>query len=206
MVLISPCILFISLFPISNTCSGVRLTDILKLKEADPESAKILQQIKENILNLYNGTRDILWSLNNQSDDVYETIEHLKDIGTELFQYTSMDFEYEHNVNPQSSKLKLDITRNLIMVFKEIYNNILKHSNAAKVSVKISISDSGNITLFIRDNGKSFKTTDSYPGNGLKNIRNRVIRMNGVINISSVPGEGTEIKIDLPNNSIKTKE
>jgi signal transduction histidine kinase len=178
------------------------LADILKSKIGGPEAetVKIVSQIKENTNALYSGSRDIIWSLNPQNDGIREITEHIRDIGTALFNDTPVEFDFTHNIaSYQDRKLKLDYSRNLIMVFKEIYNNILKHSNSRKVEVDINFTPGQELLIKVADNGKGFNGDANGKGNGLKNIRNRVSRLNGECEIKSQPGEGTVIIIHLKN-------
>lgn len=178
------------------------LTDVLKSKinNTEPEITKLVQQIKENTSSLYNGSRDIIWSLNSQNDGLFEIVEHIKDIGNELFQETSIDFNLVHNIAASPAlKLKLDYSRNMIMIFKEAYNNILKHAKAAVVNVDIELNSEKELRIIIRDNGVGFNTELVKGGNGIKNMKNRVSRMNGSITLQSSPNGNTELIILLNN-------
>lgn len=176
------------------------LTDILKSKVSgtETEAMNIVNQIKENTTALYNGSRDIIWSLNSKNDNFYEITEHVKTLGQEIFSETSTQFRFDHNIKSEDNiKLKLDYSRNLIMIFKEVYNNILKHSQAAMVSAKIELVDNSEALIMISDNGKGFNVNNEYKGNGLKNIQNRIRRINGTFSINSSANNGTEIMISL---------
>ncbi len=178
------------------------LADILKTKIGGPEgdTIKIVTQIKENTNALYSGSRDIIWSLNPQNDGIYEIAEHIKEIGMALFDDTKVDFNFSHNLTKQrNEKLKLDYSRNLIMAFKEIYNNILKHADAKNVNTDLYFSDTNDLSIKVNDNGKGFNMETVLKGNGLKNIRNRVSRMKGECEIKSQQGKGTLIIIILKN-------
>jgi signal transduction histidine kinase len=162
------------------------------------EVTHLVQQIKENTASLYNGSKDIIWSLSSRNDGLYEVTEHIKDIGMDLFNETAIDFNYNHNVNSYNSKkLKLDYSRNLTMIFKEAYSNILKYSKATKVDVKVMLADNNELQIKIEDNGTGFDKAAVETGNGLRNMENRVKRMNGEINIASRSGLGTQIFIHL---------
>lgn len=178
------------------------LTDILKSKinGKEQEVTSLVSQIKENTTALYNGSKDIIWSLNSQNDGLFEITEHIKDIGNELFQETAVDFKYRHNISPgHPLKLKLDYSRNLTMIFKEAYSNILKHSRASAVTITIHLDNQHRLDISIRDNGRGFNPETAQKGNGLKNMRNRVSRMNGTMTTSSRENNGTETHILLNN-------
>ena len=110
---------------------------------------------------------------------------------------TSIDFEFTHNVANNGLKLKLDYSRNLIMVFKEIYNNILKHAKATTVTVDMNLTPENTLIIHIADNGIGFDAAVVQRGNGIKNIKNRVSRMNGEVTVTSVKNEGTKKVIVL---------
>lgn len=178
------------------------LTDILKSKinGKEPEVSSLVTQIKQNTTALYNGSKDIIWSLNSQNDGLYVIVEHLKDIGRELFLETPVDFQFTHNISSQNKlKLKLDYSRNLTMIFKEAYSNILKHAKADTVSISIYLNSMDQLEITIRDNGSGFKEESILNGNGLKNMKTRAGRMNGTMTTGSAVDEGTEINFLLKN-------
>jgi ligand-binding sensor domain-containing protein/signal transduction histidine kinase len=178
------------------------LTDILKSKinGREPEISHLVTQIKENTNALYSGSKDIIWSLNSKNDGLYEITGRIRDIGQELFQETNIDFQYTHNITPETTlKLKIDHSRHLTMIFKEVYSNILKHSKADRVSISIHLHGQHDLELRIRDNGTGFDTTASQNGNGLNNMKNRAGRMNGSMSAISVPNHGTELHFFLKN-------
>ena len=110
------------------------------------------------------------------------------------------DFECTHNIKAGNPlKLKLDYSRNLIMVFKEAYSNILKHSNATKVEISLEMSNNRDLEIKIKDNGQGFDSQVIQKGNGIKNMKNRAGRMNGQISVNSTTQKGTSITIFLSN-------
>jgi len=178
------------------------LTDILKSKiePNENEVTKLVGQIKENTAALYNGSKDIIWSLNSQNDGIYQIAEHIKEIGEELFHDTEIDFECTHNIKSGNTlKLKLDYSRNLIMIFKEAYSNILKHSKSTKVEISLEIENNRDLEIKIKDNGQGFDSQILQKGNGIKNMKNRAGRMNGEISVNSEIKKGTSITILLKN-------
>ncbi|MDP3557387.1 MAG: two-component regulator propeller domain-containing protein [Bacteroidota bacterium] len=178
------------------------LTDILntKLEAKESDVTKLVGQIKENTAALYNGSRDIIWSLNSENDGIYQIAEHIKEIGDELYLDSKIDFECTHTIKANNPlKLKLDYSRNLIMIFKEAYSNILKHSKATEVRVSIELKNNKDLEIKIKDNGLGFDSNILQKGNGIKNMKNRSARMNGEIFVNSTLQKGTEISISLKN-------
>ena len=78
----------------------------------------------------------------------------------------------------------------------ELVNNALKYSDASKIMVQI-IQEAGSIGFNVQDNGCGFDPLSETQGTGLKNVRSRVASYNGIIDISSKQGEGTEVNVEL---------
>jgi signal transduction histidine kinase len=93
--------------------------------------------------------------------------------------------------------LESDVQTNVYRIIQEQLNNILKHAGASKVFINILLTKE-NIKLSIRDNGKGFDTTAAKEGIGLQNMRQRVELFSGIFTISSSPGNGCELKVEIP--------
>lgn len=88
----------------------------------------------------------------------------------------------------------------LFRIMQEILNNIIKHSGAGEITIKLDYSE-GGIRLQVIDNGEGFEI-DQLPeeqkGMGLKNIQKRAEIVGGTVFIQSQRGEGTCIDIFIP--------
>ena len=57
--------------------------------------------------------------------------------------------------------------------------------------------------LEIRDNGRGFDTTASFPGHlGLHSMHERVTKLGGTFQIESIEGKGTVICIHIPAHGV----
>lgn len=82
-------------------------------------------------------------------------------------------------------------------IIQEALNNIFKHSEASEAEVMLLKSQYG-YKIRVSDNGKGFKYDDALKGsgNGLYNIRERALALNGTFSIKS--DQGTIINIIIP--------
>jgi len=88
----------------------------------------------------------------------------------------------------------------LFRILQEVFNNIIKHSKAKEISIKLAYSELG-VRLQVIDNGAGFDVTnlpDDQKGMGLLNIQKRAEIVGGRFFIQSQPGEGTCIDIFIP--------
>ena len=180
------------------------LTSVLKNKVVpDPEVLRLLNQIEENTTLLYGGTRDILWSLKPSNDNLYEILVRIQDFGNELFEDTDIKFSVSGIEEKwRTYKLPMDMSRNLIMIFKEALNNALKYAKANNVTLDVSMKRKDVLQLTLRDDGLGFDLKGVKRGNGVNNMHIRAGRLNGKIYIDSFFGKGTIISLTfrLPRN------
>lgn len=81
-------------------------------------------------------------------------------------------------------------------IVQEQLNNILKHAEASSVAITLGVSEK-KVRFRIVDNGKGFDTKKKKNGIGFTNIINRVSLFNGQVKISSKPGEGCSLEVEL---------
>jgi ligand-binding sensor domain-containing protein/signal transduction histidine kinase len=173
------------------------LTNVLKNKiSLTPEAERILGQIEDNTGQLYSGTRDILWSLKPSNDNLYEILHRIRDFAGELFQDTEVNFTFTGTDEKwRKFRLPMDMSRNLIMIFKEALNNCLKYSKAHNVALDITLKNKNVLQLTLKDDGQGFDLQTIKKGNGLNNMNVRAGRLDGRLYVDSRPGKGTIITL-----------
>jgi PAS domain S-box-containing protein len=93
------------------------------------------------------------------------------------------------------------IEEELYHIAQEALNNILKHAGAQCVWVHLCFS-AAEVSLTIRDNGIGFTPTAAGNGGlGLASLKERAEKIGAVLDISSEPGAGTEIRVAVSVNS-----
>jgi PAS domain S-box-containing protein len=80
-------------------------------------------------------------------------------------------------------------------VASEALANAAKHSQASRVDVSLEQRD-GRLLLAVRDDGVG--GADAARGSGLVGLTDRVEALGGWIRVSSQPGKGTQLAVDLP--------
>ncbi|AYL96459.1 hypothetical protein HYN43_014640 [Mucilaginibacter celer] len=181
------------------------LSEILnaKIDQEKSDQRGIVDQIKQNAASLYNGTKDILWALDPKSDNLYETLNHIREIGVEVFHDVPVDFEFAVvDEDLQLIKLPMEYSRNITMIFKELLNNILKHADASVVTFELDERHKNEITLKVTDDGKGFDSRAAHRGRGINNINARAKRINARLIINSAGGRGTTTTLTFGINQL----
>ena len=100
-------------------------------------------------------------------------------------------FDDDERFNPEAELA-------LFRVTQESLNNVVKHARATHIEV--SLSKSGDV-LFLKvvDDGAGFHREAGRPqGFGLSGMRERMLQVNGRLDIHSSPGAGTTVTASLP--------
>jgi len=92
--------------------------------------------------------------------------------------------------------------RPLVLAAREAIGNAARHSGAGTVDVYAEATPTG-VEIFVRDRGTGFDPTRvAEDRQGLRSsIIGRMERHGGSASVRSIPGEGTEVRLSLPNRT-----
>jgi len=176
------------------------LSEILesKIQSGQTDAEEIVSQIKASATEMYAGTKDILWSLNPENDRLVEIINFIEKFAQSFFEYTKIKFSMGAVKGPEADvRLPIGYGRNITMVFKELLNNVVKHANASRVEMTVTFSTDRMVSIVLTDDGIGFDNDAVKSGSGLKNIRNRVKKVDGSIHFSKPPTGGTRVRVNF---------
>lgn len=154
-----------------------------------------LAQIRSTADQTVDTLRDLVWIINPTHEYLTDLVARLKQIAEIMLTNVTCEF-----VEPEQSKdlkLSLELRRNVPPLFKEILNNIRKHSRSSRVVIQLYCRE-GNLVLEVKDDGVGFDVAKKRSGDGLKNFQNRAAEMRAKLTVTSQPGDGTIIKLTAP--------
>ncbi len=186
---------------------GSKLTKISFLSEHAKVAAESTGPLTEKIEAIAQTSRDLLrtmdqivWVVNPRNDTLENLTAYLSHYAVEYFQNTSTECELRLPREIPRVALSSEARHNLFLTFEEALNNALKHSAATQVKVEMALNGP-QFEIKVADNGKGFEvpemsaattqTRSGRGGNGLKNMRQRLI--GGECLISSKPGAGATV-------------
>jgi PAS domain S-box-containing protein len=108
---------------------------------------------------------------------------------------------YKNGINEKDLDEKLQLT--IFRIVQEQLNNILKHSKGTHATINLT-SQEDKLILLIVDNGEGCDILKEKKGVGIINIRARAELYDGSVTIVSKPGEGYELKVELPLNGLSS--
>lgn len=155
----------------------------------------MLESISKNSKELYDGTKDFIWSIDFKSDYLFELYVYLREFGEQYFSEIEVSFVSSTNLDHDSLfHFPATTGRHIILICKEIMTNAAKHAKCTEVSFNIEVHENQAI-IRIKDNGIGFDV-NFVKKRGLQNIQKRIQDINAFIEINS-SNNGTDILISL---------
>jgi len=183
---------------------GANLTKIAILSEVaqqrlDQESGEnangkenLLGSVAEISRESVSSMGDIVWAINPKKDSLIGLTRRMRQYAEEIFERRDIHLEFNAPVVEPDIKLGANLRRDIYLIFKEAVNNIVRHSQAAHVTIDFGLVDK-ELVLKIRDDGIGFEPNVESDGNGLSNIKKRAAERGGELDIDSASGAGTGI-------------
>jgi ligand-binding sensor domain-containing protein/two-component sensor histidine kinase len=193
---------------IGTSLSGIAIFSQLakrKLKQGDLKSTEMLDKIETSSRELIDSMSDIVWSINPQNDSLEDAVLKMEDYAIKLFEAKGIDLQISVSKEIDKINLPPDLRRNLLLIFKEMITNVVKHSGATKayVEIKVEKTDRRSKTLIMKveDDGIGFDVNKVYAGSGLKNLKARSDLINGEIKVFLNENQGTSYLFKLLLNN-----
>lgn len=148
---------------------------------------------KQTILEL----RDTIWAMNKGEisfEDLKSRITSFISNATKSADNISFEFHTDDLLNKQHSFSSLEGI-NIYRVVQEAVNNAIKHAQADKIKVSIHPSDKKEYSfkISVSDNGTGIQHLENNLGNGLQNMKNRILEIGGIMEVCSEKSQGTTI-------------
>lgn len=99
---------------------------------------------------------------------------------------------------PDADRSLDDDSRDAVFfVVLEAVQNAVKHGGAERISIAME-RRRGVLIVEIIDRGKGFDPARTRPGEGMRNMRRRLVEIDGDLAVASEPGGGTTVTVSVP--------
>ena len=160
---------------------GASESDVKKIRSIEGHSDSLVQSMRE-----------IIWAMDSKSDNCESFVSYIRRFIRDYLSENNLEVEFDINITDPQLELDGKTRRNLLLVIKEATNNLVKHSDASLLKVKIVIDESIRICYSDNGNGKLIRGN----GYGLQNMNRMIQELSGSFQIQSE--EGTRILIEVP--------
>lgn len=186
-------------------------TSISALLEAISSLERENENLREELLNFartqvrttIDEAREAVWNLRHGD----EPRQNLSNSVTLLAEQTSKEFgiSIECQSEGQRFLIPTSIAHEILMVIREGVYNAALHGKPSRVSIELCFGKD-DLKGKVSDNGAGFELgtmpADGKPHYGIAGMRERIERLNGKIEWTSAPGQGTSVRFRLRRSSL----
>lgn len=169
---------------ILNELAQRNMQDNEKVSGYISKSGEVIQRINESLA-------DIVWNINPEYDSMEKMLARMKWYAAEMMDGKNINATISFPENGHDLVMPMEQRRDFYLVFKELVNNLTKHSNATEATITIKIANR-EITMQVKDNGTGIDKQSVKNGNGLESMKQRTARWNAVLDCKTQPGQGTD--------------
>ena len=188
---------------------GAGLTQITLLTELarrEPEQTDAnLERISDSARQLTKAMDEIVWAVDPQHDTFAGLLDYISAYAEDFLRVAGIRFRMDVPIPLPELGVDAELRYNLFLALKEALNNIVKHSHATEVWLRLRVAEK-SFTLSVEDNGQGFVVGHETAaddgrissGSGLVNLKKRLAAVGGDCEISTEPGRGTRIAMTAP--------
>ena len=182
---------------------GARLTQMALLTDlaaADPVTPTGVQsQIKDVSALARTAVQSLdetVWMLNPRKDTLAHVIEYVAHYAELFFQSTPIHCRQQICRQPPEWVMPGNLRRDILMLAKEAFTNVLKHSRAHEVRLRIVVRRQ-LMRITIQDDGRGFDVSTPTARHGLENMRRRGEGAGIEVSVCSQIGKGTRVALTI---------
>ncbi|WP_136081096.1 ATP-binding protein [Pontiella desulfatans] len=184
---------------------GARLTEVNMLASlvgspynTPEERRKYADQMKSIALHMVTSLDEIVWAVNPRNDKVSSLAGYFGAYAQRVLELASIKCGLDIDEKLPSLSLDPVFRREVFLAFKEALANIIQHSRASKVWLRIGIQGT-DLVVVVSDDGSGFMPGERKDGaDGLANMTERLAALHGECAIESDPEKGTTVRLQAP--------
>ena len=140
---------------------------------------------------------EIVWSLNNNNDQVESLVAYIRRFAANFLGEAGIGLEVIADKIPENTPLPGYVRRSLYLAVKEALHNVVKHAHATQVWLSLQETAQA-VCLSVRDDGRGFDPEAQGRGTlGQRSMRERAAGIGADLQVSSAPGQGTQVTLTL---------
>lgn len=178
-----------SLFAVGMSLQGTALIT------ADGDAGGRLERAVEELDRVILDLRNYIFGLRPGILADRQLDEALKDLGEQMSSRSgqAIDVRVDSALAARLSGRSAEI----VQLTREALSNVARHAKAAHASVRLERH--GRLAVWsVTDDGIGFNSDGDGGGHGLRNMHDRAARLGGTLDISSVEGKGTVVRVSFP--------
>jgi signal transduction histidine kinase len=164
----------------------------------ESDRSAYLAQMSDKAREMVVALDEIVWAMNPAHDSLASLVSYFCLYADRFLGLANIKWRLENQPDSSDHTVNSRLRHQLFLAFKEALTNVVRHSGATEVRLKIEV-EQGELRLAIIDNGRGLPTGGhSEEMDGLTNMRARIEKLGGRFEIASKAGRGTTLKFFMP--------
>lgn len=163
---------------------------------AKEDCTKDLENISGVGKALIDNMRDMIWVLNPDNTSLDHLFSHMREHCSNYLEENNLEYSVSFPDDFVDQKISRDVQRNIFLCVKESLHNCVKHANATRITLCVSLSAKG-LLIEISDNGRGVISSENAKGNGIWNMHHRMVSIGGEFALQS-SNEGCTVTLNAP--------
>ena len=140
---------------------------------------------------------EIVWALNEKNDSLSDLLAYTRSYTVEYLSQNGIQTNVQTPEQIPNLFVTGEFRRNVYLTVKEALHNIVKHSQADKVDIRVETGK--QLYICIHDNGKGFDEKNIRPfSNGITSMKKRIASLDGMLEIKNTQGSTVVLVVPLP--------
>jgi signal transduction histidine kinase len=184
---------------------GARLTEVSMLSAlvksnstSAAEKSKYLDQLSGTTRDMVTSLDEIVWAVNPRNDTIASLASYFGSYAQRLLDLASVSCGLDVAEDLSGHPIDPKFRQQLFLAFKESLTNVVRHAQATKVWLRISV-ENNSIVVEVEDNGSGLDLRERAAGaDGIVNMQERLAALGGVCEIRTEPHKGTTVRFHAP--------
>ena len=161
------------------------------------EANKAFGQISSMSRDLIGALSESVWMLNPNNDDLESLVDFLYRLVNELCRLKNIRCRVDAVFVMENQTISYEFRHNVSLAVKECVNNVLKHSHATELDMKIEL-EKNVLAISITDNGIGISEKSRGTGLGLDSLKSRMKSIAGNCTFDHLAEGGLRIILTAP--------
>ena len=185
---------------------GANLTQVALLGEMAEADKHIPEEVEEHSRQISQTAREttrsldeIVWAVNPSNDTLEGLANYVCKYAQEYLALADLPSRVDVPAQLPATAIPPEVRHNVFLAFKEALHNVVKHSQAREVWVRLALRPQ-QLVLQVEDNGRGLDKQAVTNRNGLRNMKRRMEDIGGDFSISPGAQGGTLVQLTAPLN------
>jgi signal transduction histidine kinase len=161
--------------------------------------SRYLEQMSSKAREMVVALDEIVWAMNPMHDSLASLVSYFCLYADRFLGLANITWRLENESESADHVVNSRHRHQLFLAFKEALTNVVRHSGATEVRLKIQV-EHGELRMSIVDNGRGLPASSHTDAmDGLVNMRTRIEKLGGSFEMASEARQGTTLRFCVPS-------